>query len=119
MSCYLKTINTTLVCKTNRIVSWGSRGNPAALFLFVKLSAKGSLIHLREGHTEGSSIVFLQILSKNLVKVGSGSKSCCPFLFVKLSAKGSLIHLREDHTEGSSIVLLQRLSKNIVIVGSR
>ena len=64
--------------------------SPAALFLFVKLSAKGhgSLIHLREGHTEGSSLVFLQILSKNLVKVGSGSKSCCPFLFVKLSAKG-------------------------------
>ena len=95
--------------------------SPAALFLFVKLSTKSqvSLIHLREGHTEGSSIVFLQILSKNLVKVGSGSKSCCPFLFVKLSAKGSLIHLREGHTEGSSIVLLQRLSKNIVIVGSR
>ena len=65
----------------------GSRSSPAALFLFVKLSAKGqvSLIHLMEGHTEGSSIVLLQRLSKNLVIVGSGSKSCCP-LFVKLSA---------------------------------
>ena len=49
----------------------GSRGNPAALFLFVKLSAKGSLIHLREDHTEGSSIVLLQRLSKNIVIVGS------------------------------------------------
>ena len=94
----------------------------AALFLFVKLSAKGqgSLIHLREGHTEGSSIVLLQRLSKNLVKVGCGSKSCFPFLFVKLSAKGqvSVIHLREGHTEGSSIVFLQILSKSLVKVGS-
>ena len=48
------------------------------------LKAKGSLIHLREGHTEGGSIVLLQRLSKNIVIVGSGSKSCFPFLFVKL-----------------------------------
>ena len=108
MSCYLKTINTTLVCKTNRIVSLGSRGNPAALFLFVKLSAKGqgSLIHLMEGHTDGSSIVLLQRLSKNLVKVGSRRNPAALFLFVKLSAKGqvSLIHLIAGNNGVGSIV---------------
>ena len=85
------------------------------------LNGKGSLIHLMEGHTEGSSIVLLQRLSKNIVIVGSRMNPAALFLFVKLSAKGhgSLIHLREGHTEGSSIVLFQRLSKNLVIVGSR
>ena len=51
------------------------------------IKAKGSLIHLREGHTEGSSIVLFQRLSKNLVIVGSRGNPAALFLFVKLSAK--------------------------------